>query len=566
MSLPSVDFDRYYTNEELETILHAYAEAFPQLCSVYSIGKSYEGRDIWAVTLSNKETGDPDKKPAMYIDGNIHAGEITGSAVCLYTIHRLLTEYGEDRLITHLMDTRTFYIIPRICVDGAEVYFNTPYTPRSSVRQYFYDENAPGLHLADIDGDGHIVMMRVEDPNGPWKVSRLDERLLVPREPGDLEGPFYRLYSEGYINDYQGAEIKPAPPRFELDLNRNFPVDWEAVNRGSGGPGPYPLSEPETMAVIQFIAERKNIGTAQAYHTWSGCILRPYSAAPDDKLPPEDRLLFEKLGEIGERITGYPMISIYHDLTPRFQHPRGGVLLDFLYREWGIITFSTELWDMPGRAGVKGRHFGNWLFERTEEDEAKIIAWIAENYPEGWVDWHPVDHPQLGRVEVGGIVNKFTFQNPPPGKGFLLDECQRNTEFNLIQAAALPRLAFRDVQVDHVEGNVYRVSAVVQNEGWLPTYISRQGLNKGIPAPTIEIATENARLLDPAKKKIDLGHLDGHSAERSAFTGFRRGLPQQERLVRWLVQAEAGQQASVTLTARSQRAGTVVQQVPLTTA
>lgn len=563
MNLNELDFDRYYTNEELESILHEYAKTYPGLCSIESIGKSYEGRDIWAVTLSNRETGDPNEKPAMYIDANIHAGEITGSAVCLHTIHRLLTEYGDNEAITHLLDTRTFYILPRLCPDGTDVYFNTPFTPRSSVRTYFYDEDAPGLHMEDINEDGNLVMMRVEDPHGPWKISTLDERLLIPRNPDDREGPFYRLYPEGTVKDYEGAEIRPASPRYELDLNRNFPLGWQAANHGSGGPGPYPLSEPETLATMKFLAEHKNIGTAQAYHTWSGCILRPYSADPDSALPAQDRVLYEALGEVGERITGYPTISIYHDLTPRFSVPRGGVLLDFLYKEWGIIGFSTELWDMPGRAGVENRHFGNWLFERTEEEEVKVLKWLDENYPEGWVDWHWIDHPQLGRVEIGGIVGKFTFQNPPAGKGFLLDECERNTEFTLAQAAALPRISFRDVTVDHIEGNVYRINAVVENEGWLPTYISKQGLDKGAPPVAVEIATENARLLGPVKRQT-IGHLDGQVQDRGAFTGFRRGLPRPDAKVQWFVQAEEGKEASIVLRARSQRAGTAVHKAELT--
>lgn len=552
MMLRDMDFDRYYNNEELTAILHEYARAFPGLCSVESIGKSYEGRDIWAVTLTNAQTGSHETKPAIYIDGNLHAGEITGSAVCLYTIHRLLTEYGKTPLITELMDTRTFYIIPRISVDGAEVYFNTPYTPRSSVRTYQYRADAPGLHLADVDGNGRIVMMRVEDPNGPWRLSDRDPRLLVQRQPDDTDGPFYRLYPEGYIEDYRGAEIRPALPRFELDLNRNFPGDWVAERHGSGGPGPYPLSEPETLAVMRFIAERRNIGTAQAFHTWSGCILRPYSSRPDSDMPGPDRWLYEQLGRVGERLTGYPLISIFHDLTPRFQPPRRGVLLDFLYEQWGLIAFSTELWDLPGRAGVQGRHFGNWLFERSEDDELKILAWIDEHYPEGWVDWHPFDHPQLGRVEIGGIDNKFTFQNPPAHKGFLLDECRRNTEFNLIQARALPRLALSGPAVEHIEGRVYRVTAVVRNEGWLPTYISAQAQKKGAPPVIATISGEGIEVLDPPARR-DLGHLDGHSAERGSFTGFRRRFPEQERLVQWIVRGEPGM--TVQITAVSDRAG-----------
>ena len=547
------DFDRYYTNDELTEILAAYAAEYPDLCTLASIGKSYEGREIWAVTLTNSKTGSHETKPAMYIDANIHAGEITGSAVCLYTIHRLLTEFGQTELITHLMDTRTFYILPRIAVDGAAVYMTSEHTPRSTVHAYRYRADAPGLHETDMDGDGKLVYMRVKDPNGPWKASPVDARLLVVREPGDLKGPFYRIYPEGFINDYKGAEIQPASSRFnDMDLNRNFPGEWEAQSKN--GNGLYPLSEPETKAVMQFIAERPNIGAVQALHTWSGCVLRPYSARPDTDMPGADRRMFDQLGQVGERITGYPMISIFHDLTPRFTPPRRGVLLDFLYQEWGMVALSTELWDMPGRAGVKDRHMGNWLLERSAEDEAKVLAWVLEHVPQAWVDWHPFDHPQLGLVEIGGLDYKVAYQNPPAGQGFLLDECVRNAEFTFAHAAALPRLAIRELTAEPVGEDIYKVRAVVQNEGWLPTHVTAQGLKKGEPPIKAEILVENGELVG-SFAQVEIGHLDGYNAEISSFTGFRSGFPQQDRIVEWFVRA-GGEGARVTVKAHARRAGT----------
>ncbi|HHW98176.1 MAG TPA: carboxypeptidase, partial [Firmicutes bacterium] len=107
----AISFDRYYKYDELSCYLKSVAAAYPELATLSSAGKSYEGRDIWALTLTNQATGTAESKPAIYVDGNIHAGEVTASMVCLYTIDYLLSNYGEDEEVTYLLDTRTFYIL-----------------------------------------------------------------------------------------------------------------------------------------------------------------------------------------------------------------------------------------------------------------------------------------------------------------------------------------------------------------------------------------------------------------------------------------------------------------------
>jgi murein tripeptide amidase MpaA len=113
-------FDRFYRYEELTAILQGFADAKPSLFAVESIGKSHEGRDIPVVTVTNTATGPAAHKPAFWIDGNIHAAELTASSACLYYLQALAQGYGSDPEITRLLDTRAVYVCPRINPDGAE--------------------------------------------------------------------------------------------------------------------------------------------------------------------------------------------------------------------------------------------------------------------------------------------------------------------------------------------------------------------------------------------------------------------------------------------------------------
>ena len=69
-------FDTYYRHADLSRILHDLAAAHPGLLSVESIGRSHEGRDIWLATVTASASGAAAERPALWIDGNIHATEV----------------------------------------------------------------------------------------------------------------------------------------------------------------------------------------------------------------------------------------------------------------------------------------------------------------------------------------------------------------------------------------------------------------------------------------------------------------------------------------------------------
>jgi murein tripeptide amidase MpaA len=117
--MPNVRFDKYYHYEDLTRILHDYAEEFPHLVTIESIGKSYENRDIWLMKVTSFATLCDRQKPALWVDGNIHATELAASSACLYLLQTFVTGYGTDPDITRCLDTRVFYICPRINTDGS---------------------------------------------------------------------------------------------------------------------------------------------------------------------------------------------------------------------------------------------------------------------------------------------------------------------------------------------------------------------------------------------------------------------------------------------------------------
>jgi murein tripeptide amidase MpaA len=545
MGKPMLRFDDYYRYAELTRALEELTAAYPDLCQMGSVGQSWEGRDVWYVTLTNQATGSHDSKPAIYIDGNTHAGEVTGSMVALYTIDYLLKNYGVDDRVTWLLDNRTFYVIPRVNPDGAELYLTTPYMLRSSVRPWPYPDvsEMPGLYAEDIDGDGYILQMRVrDDQKGEWKVSQRDDRIMVPRLMDEREGPFYRLYTEGLIQDFDGEPFAIRPTPWGLDLNRNFPSQWN--NRIRGG-GDYPASEPEIKNVVDFILSHKNIGALEALHTSGGILFRSPYTYPESQMNQEDLHLLRTIGRRGEELTGYPDV-------PSTGGTYAATIVDWAYENCGIPGFTPELWDMAGRAGIKV----DWLSRRpstpaeAEERELQLLRWNdRELSGKGFFRWRKFEHPQLGEVELGGWNPKFVRQNPP--HKFLEQECHKMTQFLLAHAAALPQVAIEETSVEPQGKGVYKVSVLAANHGFLPTYLCNKGREiKAMREDKVTLTLPEGAELLLGRPEVEIGYLQGY------FNGQRGygGPAHSAKRVDFLVRATAGSTIGVTLT--SQKGGT----------
>lgn len=523
-------FDHYYTYPEIEAFLDLAVEKYPSLAKKISLGKSQEDREIWCLVLTNQETGHHKDKPAIYVDGNIHAGEVTASHVCLYTIQELLNNYCQNEEVAHLLNHRTWYIIPRVNPDGAELYLNSPFMLRSVTRENpdWADRIDGALYPEDLDGDGLVRFMRVKDDRGVFKVSEKDDRLLIPRQPGDFKGVFYNVYLEGIIHNYQGGPISAAPDQWNMDMNRNFPSGWQPTQSGGGA---FPLSEPEALLMVQFIQRHPNIGALQAYHTMSGAILRPSGNTPDKSLPRADLQAYKELGQIGEDITGYPCISI---LEGFIGNPIYGVFVDWSYEHKGLLGFSTELWDPLQQAGKTGKK--NFLERRfNEEDELLKLKFNDESLnSEAFMPWTAFNHPQLGEVEIGGWHPKYFAQNP--WFTHLEDECQRNHAFALKHAAALPELVIEKAEAKKENDGIYSITLDIANAGWLPTNVTAKAVELKIVKEVVaEISGDLELISGQAKEK--LGQLDGFIGAREGWYTFGRSGYQRtmRKRITWLV-------------------------------
>ena len=560
--MPNTRFDKFYRYAELTRLLKEYTAEYPNLLHLESIGKSHEGRDVWLVTATNFKSGDDTEKPAFWVDGNIHASEVTASAAALYLIHSLVTKYKSDPNVTRVLDTRALYIVPRVNPDGAEwALADRPKVIRSSTREYpFSDDPVEGLvYGEDIDGDGRILQMRIEDPNGAWKVYPDDPRLMIRRDPIETGGTYYRILPEGLIKNYDGMTIKVLGPKQGLDLNRNFPASWRPEGEQHGA-GPFPTSEPEARNLVDFISKHQNITGTISFHTMSGVLLRPYDDRSDDAFPAEDLWTYQKIGEKGTEITSYAHISVFHDFK---YHPKQVITGGFdgwTYDHLGLFSWTVEFWSPMKQAGIEKLKFIDWYREHPIEDDLKLLKWNDEVLKgSGYIDWYPYKHPQLGKVELGGWNTLHMWTNPP--LEFLEKEVSPFPGWIVWHTLISPRLVLRETKVTALGGDSYRIRLVVQNEGWLPTYVTKKALERKVTRGVIaEISLPRGVMLQSGKQREELGELEGR-AYKPAFTDENDESTNERVKVEWVLRAKKG--TKVKLLAKHDRAGVVRTEVVL---
>jgi len=552
--MSQIQFDRFYPYGELTSLLHDYSEKYPELIHIESIGISYEGREIWLLTVTNFETGPDTEKPAVWVDGNIHAQELCGSTACLFHLETLMKGYGDDDEITRCLDTRVFYICPRISPDGAEwALTDQPRNVRSSTRPYPYDEDPiQGLVTEDIDGDGRILTMRVRDQNGGWKPHPDESRLMIRRDPIESGGQYYRLLPEGHLTNYDGFTINVLPPKHGLDLNRNFPMEWKQEGEQQGS-GLYPTSEPEVRSVVDFIVAHNNIGATISFHSYSGVILRPFASQADDAFTAEDLWTYQKIGNKGTEVTGYPNISIFHEFK---YHPKqvisGG--FDWTYEHLGMFMWAIEIWAPMREAGIEDYKYIDWYREHPIEDHLKIIEWLDSiDDGKGYVEWYPFTHPELGEVELGGIDLLRVWWNPP--LELLEKEVSKFPKWLTWQALISPKLEIRDVSSTCLGENTYRVRLVLENSGWLPTYVTKKALEKKVVRGVIcEVKLPDGAHLETGLHREELGQIEGRAYKTASPSNSDESTIDRLK-IEWIINAPGG--GEINLEARHDRAGVV---------
>jgi hypothetical protein len=342
-----------------------------------------------------------------------------------------------------------------------------------------------------------------------------------------------------------------------LDINRNWPSRWqqEYVQRGAG---PYPLSEPETRAVAEFLLAHKNVTGLINHHMAGNFVYRPPTNKNFDPITGEeigfsraDEAIFSVFGrKYSEIINNQPVRTVLGRGAPPREGAIFGVMIGWAYDHYGVFSWVPEMgslnpfcdYDQNGRVTDAERMKWN-----DTEMDGSLFA-----------DWTPYDHPQLGRVEIGGFVSKrydksrksYTNIMCTPGEKYD-DFLKKHTEWNLYLVSRSPLVRLIDVSVIPGEAGYHKVVADIQNVGYLPTNVTEQALrNRTAQTVKVSITLEGATL-EMGKAQVDIGHLSGTAA----------GLDPPVHSVEWMVKVSGKESGMARIEVTSEKGGTVVKKI-----
>jgi hypothetical protein len=519
-------WNAYHDYAAATEMLKQMTAAHPELCRLQSLGTSYGGREMWVLTIADFNAGEIKDRAAFWIDGGIHANEVQATEVALYTAWYLLESFERSPFVKRLLTERAFYVMPMMSPDSRDEHMykpNSTHSPRTGMRPFdddgdgLVDEDGPD----DLDGDGHITQMRIRDPHGRVKPHPDHPDLMIDAKP-DEKGEFAGIRSEGFDNDGDGRVDEDGDGSY--DPNRNWPWNWEP-QYVQGGAHLYPLSLLEDRMVSDFFAAHSHIAGAQSYHNAGGMILRG-PGAKEDAFTAEDTEVLKAIARRGEELLpGYRSMEVAHELYEVY-----GGEVDWLYNGHGVLAFTNELFTPFNYFRQKSE--GGGFFgppEQTHQFNKYLL------FGDGLVNWHEVDHPQFGKVEVGGMKKNWIRQPP----SFLLEEeCHRNMAFTFYHADQMPKVKVDEVTVKQLGGGILEVSATVSNERMIPTRVAIDVKNKLNPPDRVRILGKGLKVLA------------GFTSDRRLFDRLKEQkrkpevllvdtIPGMEaRYVRWLVQGE----------------------------
>jgi hypothetical protein len=522
----------YRALADVEASLLAWAVARPAHARAWRLA---DGEAASAPVLEFGAAGglDFDARPCVLLIGGLDGQALEGGEAVLAVTHSLLEQ--PERLPANVCFLSLPWAAPE-ALSGAlagKVFDGRNARALDEDADGAFDEDGPD----DLDGDGQILDLLIEDSRGLWARSK-DLRFLVRAEPGDQ--PRYTLVKEGRDDDGDGRFNEDGPGGVVLDMN--FPVGRRA-GTGDARLGPYPLSEPLTRALAELATQRR-VALALFFQGQHGQAAAP--GGTDWKQAPGlvselDRAVYARTGELFSVLTRRRQPS-FLSLREARGEARPGAAIDWFYASLGVLALEVAPWGpraelreegpardarfaRPDGAGAPGERGGPSAAPRWHdgarppaEADREWALWLDNVHGGlGFSAWRPIElgGARATRAWIGGWEPR-TRANPPPES---MARCLTGLdEFALSLSSALPRLDLRVSELTR-RGEVVSLRAALRNAGHLPTGLEgpplegRSSAGRGA-VMTLELPS-GARLLAGAER-VPLGRLAGQELSTEA--------------------------------------------------
>ena len=284
----------YHSYEQVGAEFDSLVAQYPDLCQKVSLGKTHEGRDIWALCISDQiASGQPDQRPGGVITGCHHAREWMSVEVPMHVAHSLLDNFATDEDARRRVQSADTWIVPIVNPDGLEHSRNEDSWWRKNRRPV--EQDAMGKPTSAIGVD---LNRNYYDGN--------PEHLALYRPDGDTPGSTY--------DDFGATSDNPRSDTYR---------------------GPSGGSEVEVQSLLQLELGQKNIRGVIDHHSYGEMILYPWGHTSEPS-PNKDVYV-----EIGKKLN-QAMDNRYSLKQSSGLYPSSGESDDF-HNVNGLISFTLEV-------------------------------------------------------------------------------------------------------------------------------------------------------------------------------------------------------------------------------
>jgi hypothetical protein len=511
--------NQYNDFKSISQKISALSKEYPALCSAKSLVKTSGGKDIWLLTIG---TGDKDNKPGIAVFGGVEGNHLLGREIAFGFANSLLMKMGTPE-IKELLNKLTFYVFPDLSPDATDQFFaDLKYErivnarPTDDDRDFSIDEDP----YEDLNNDKLITIIRIYDQTGEFIESDEDKRVMVKADLSKGQIGAYTIFSEGKDNDKDGSYNEDGPGG--VNFNRNLTYNYQEFGRNSGL---YPVSEPETKALLDFLFDRFNIYLTIAFGPQDnlGQPMKGSERQGNLSSPDQAERSGQGQGQGQERrITSIlksdetinKLVSNkYHEITGIKGAPQAtntpGNFMEWSYFHYGRYSFSTPAWWFP--------------VEKDKNAEVSFLKYADENkMTDVFVPWTEIKHPDFPdkKVEVGGI-KPFVMINPPAEE--LDDLITKNYKFIISIAAMHPELEFIDMKTENAGENIFRLTLRVHNKGIFATCAEIGDANMWTRLMRITIDTAGGQKLLSGKKVQQVPRLEGDKSSEFSWLIMGKG-------------------------------------------
>ena len=449
------DYSNYATLVSRAQLLK---KKYPSLVKVKSLTKTLGGKDIWMLTIG---TGNVAEKPATAVVGGVEGAHLLGVELAIGFAEKLLAQSATDS-IKNLLNQQTYYVFPNMSPDATEQYFAKLKYARSGNAKLTDDDRDGAFNedaFEDLNGDGKITMMRVEDPTGEWITSLDDERVLIKADLTKGQKGKYLVLTEGIDNDKDGKfnEDGEGGVAFNKNMSYNYP-------NFVAGSGEHMVSELENRALLDFLFEAFNVYSVITFGPQNN-LSTPVTFSKPGISKRVISSWYEEDVKVNDLVS-----KTYNKIVKAKNAPASkateGNFADWAYFHYGRFSFSTPGWWLPETKPDTAKKQKAFI---DKNEEISYLRWAEkENILGTFTPWKVVVHPDFpdSKVEIGGI-DPFVLLNPP----YKLVEklVAEHTNFLIAISKMAPIVEPINIKTEKLPGGLTRISLDIVNNGAFAT-------------------------------------------------------------------------------------------------